>query len=234
MNFRYLRHNLVLGKVPQYYQFQNILPRKSEIIVKKILIWMNKDALSKLKQKMSYHRYLRTNDQRDYKTYTKSRNQSKRACRKTIAEYEKFLSREVKTNPKAFFKHASSKLNYSGTISDPKDGNKIVSENCQKAKSFNMFFTSVFTKETNALPQFRTPSENTIDSISFTLHKVRSKLKELNTFKSSGVNRLRPRILKELSEEISTTLSIIFTKSFIERQLPQNWKGAIVTPLRKK
>ena len=95
---------------------------------------MKKDALSKLKQKMSYLHYLRTNDQQDYKTYTKSRNQSKRACRKTIAEYEKFPSREVKTNPKAFFEHAFSKLNYSGTISDPKDGNKIISENCQKAK----------------------------------------------------------------------------------------------------
>ena len=171
---------------------------------------MNKDALSKLKQKRSYHRYLRTNDQQDYKTY-RSSNQSKRACRKIIAEYEKFLSREVKTNPKAFFKHASSKLNYSGTISDLKDGNKIISENCQKAKTFNMFFTSVFTKEANTLPQFHTPSENTIDSIFFTLHKIRSKLKELKNFKSAEVNGLHPRILKELSEEISTTLSIIFT-----------------------
>ena len=95
----------------------------------------------------------------------------------------------MKTNPKAFFEHAFSKLNYSGTISDPKDGNKIISENCQKAKSFNMFFTSVFTKETNTLPQFHTHSENTIDSISFTLHKVRSKPKELKNFKSAGVNR---------------------------------------------
>ena len=41
----------MLGKVPEYYQFQNIIPRKSEIIVKKRLIWMKKDAVSKLNQK---------------------------------------------------------------------------------------------------------------------------------------------------------------------------------------
>ena len=35
----------------------------------------------------------------------------------------------------------------------------------KKAKTFNMFFASVFTKETDTLPELHTPSENTIDSI---------------------------------------------------------------------
>ena len=54
----------------------------------------------------------------------------------------------MKTNPKAFFKYASSKLNYSQTSPDLKDGNKTISDNCEKAKTFNMLFASVFTKET--------------------------------------------------------------------------------------
>ena len=70
---------------------------------KKRSIWMTKDILSKLKLKnRSYHRYLKTDDQQDSKTYAKHKNQSKRACRKAIAEYEKSFSGEVKTNPKAF------------------------------------------------------------------------------------------------------------------------------------
>ena len=121
-------------------------------------IWITKGALSKLKFKnRSYHCNLRTNDQQDYKTYAKYRNQSKQACRKAIAEYEKSLSREVKTNPKAFFKSASSKLYYySQTIPDLKDGNKTIIDNCEKARTFNMFFASVFTKETDALSEFHT------------------------------------------------------------------------------
>ena len=109
--------------------------------------------------------------------------------------------------------YVSSKLNYSQTIPNLKDGNKTISDNCEKAKTFNMFFSSVFTKETDTLPEFHTPSENTIYSISFTVDKVKNKLKELNPYKSAGVDRLHPRILKELSEELSTPLSIIFSKN---------------------
>ena len=53
-----------------------------------------------------------------------------------------------KTNTKAFFKYASSKLNYSQTSPDLKDGNKTTSDNCEKAKTFNILFASVFAKET--------------------------------------------------------------------------------------
>ena len=113
----------------------------------------------------SYHWCLRTNDQQDCKTWydwkdckiAKYRNQSKGRCTKAIAKYEKSLSREVKTIPKAFFKYAPSKLNYSQTIPDLKDGNKTISDNCEKAKAFNMFFTSVFTKETDTLQNFILP-----------------------------------------------------------------------------
>ena len=40
-----------------------------------------------------------------------------------------------------------------------------------------MFFTRVFTKESDGLSKFHTPSEHIIDSISFTVDKVKSKLK---------------------------------------------------------
>ena len=36
------------------------------------------------------------------------------------------------------------------------------------------------------------------------------------------------------TEELSTPLSDIFTKSIIQGRLPQNWKDAIVTPLHEK
>ena len=71
----------------------------------------------------------------------------------------------MKTNNKVYFKYASNKLNYSRTVLDLKDVNKTISVNCEKPKTFNKFFTSVFTKETDTLPEFHTGSENTIDSI---------------------------------------------------------------------
>ena len=50
-----------------------------------------------------------------------------------------------------------------------------------------MLFTSVFTKETDILPEFHNPSENTIDLISFTVNTVNSKLKDLNPYRSAGL-----------------------------------------------
>ena len=40
--------------------------------------------------------------------------------------------------------------------------------------------------------------------------------------------------LKELSNELSLPLSLIFSKSFSEVELPQNWKDVIIFPLHKK
>ena len=63
-------------------------------------IWINKDTLFELKLKKWVMPLLPQNKRL---TYATCRNQSKQACRKAIAEYEKSLSREVKTNPKTLF-----------------------------------------------------------------------------------------------------------------------------------
>ena len=72
---------------------------------------MNKVTLSKIKVKNRvYHLFLKTKDQQDYQMYAKYRNQSKKACRKAVTDYEKSLSREVKTNPKTFFRFVKNEL----------------------------------------------------------------------------------------------------------------------------
>ena len=107
-------------------------------------IWMKK----------LYHRFLKTKDQHDYQMYAKYRNQSKNACRKAVTDYEKSLSREVKSNPKAFFRYAKNKLNFKNAIPDLVDNGKILSDDTSKAKVFNMFFKSVFTEKSDCLPDF--------------------------------------------------------------------------------
>ena len=59
-------------------------------------------------------------------------------------------------------------------------------------------------------------------------------LEYLNPHKSPGPDGLHPRVLKELSNEISKPLAIIMQKSLDEHTLPQNWKDAHVSPIFKK
>ena len=103
-----------------------------------------------------------------------------------------------------------------------------------KAKAFNMFFKSVFTGESDCLPYFNLNVKSSIEHVSFPKDKIKKKLDNLNPYKSPGADELHAKILKELSNELSLPLSLIFSKSFSEGELPQDWKDVIITPLHKK
>ena len=56
----------------------------------------------------------------------------------------------------------------------------------------------------------------------------------LNEFKSPGPDELHPRMLKELAEEISEPLAIIFEKSYRTGEVPIDWRRANVVPIFKR
>jgi hypothetical protein len=62
--------------------------------------------------------------------------------------FENKLAREVKTNPKAFWKYANSRLKSRTRIDDlnREDGTQATT-NKEKAEEFNKFLSSVFTDE---------------------------------------------------------------------------------------
>ena len=112
------------------------------------------------------------------------------------------------------------KLNFKNAIQDLVDNGKIISDVNGKAKAVNMFFKSVFTKEADCLPDFNLNVKSSIENVSFPTDKIKKKLDNLNPYKSPRADGLRPRILKKLSNELSLPLSLIFSKSFSEGELP--------------
>ena len=139
---------------------------------------MNKLTLSKIKMKnRAYHRLLKMKDQHDCQMHAKYRNQSKNPCRKAVTDYEKSLSRETKSNPKAFFRYRKNKLNFKNAIPDLVDNGKILSDDTSKAK---VFFTSIFTEESDCLPDFNLNVKSSIEHVSFPADKIKKKLDNLN------------------------------------------------------
>ena len=59
-------------------------------------------------------------------------------------------------------------------------------------------------------------------------------LKSLNVSKSPGPDEIHPRILKELSYELSKPLTMLFNKSIHDGKIPDKWKIAEVRPIFKK
>ena len=59
-------------------------------------------------------------------------------------------------------------------------------------------------------------------------------LSNLKTHKAAGPDDIKPLILKELRNEITTVVKAIFEKSLVTGQLPKDWTQARVTPLFTK
>ena len=63
---------------------------------------------------------------------------------------------------------------------------------------------------------------------------MKGALNSLNSSKSPGPDQIHPRILKELSVEISYPLVKLFHKTLAEGKIPHEWKLAEVRPIFKK
>ena len=99
-------------------------------------------------KKKTFRIWKRSGDEKDYLTYAKARNQAKWACRQAERDFEKRIASEAKTNPKAFYKYAQSKMRTRVRITNltDDDGN-LVTDDTEKADLMNRFFSSVFMDE---------------------------------------------------------------------------------------
>ena len=61
-----------------------------------------------------------------------------------------------------------------------------------------------------------------------------TKIEKLKDNKSPGIDGITPKLLKEIAEEISVPLAIMFNLSLREGTVPHRWKHANVVLLFKK
>jgi Reverse transcriptase (RNA-dependent DNA polymerase) len=114
------------------------------------------------------------------------------------------------------------------------DGN-LVSDDREVSEILNKFFASVFTVEdTNNIPQKAAETDKILGDIQITIEAVRKKIKNLKADSAPGPDGFHPRLLKELVNELSLPLTILFRRSLDENKIPQDWKEAVVTPIYKK
>ena len=112
------------------------------------------------------------------------------------------ISKNAKTNNKAFWKYTNSKTKIISSIasvhSDPLDEDSmLVDKNSEKANIFNQYFASVYTVEpTGNIPTIPLKQVEKQNDIVITRDIVKRLLSELNVNKSQGPDGLHPRFLK--------------------------------------
>ena len=95
-------------------------------------------------------KFISKKSKNDYKNYTKSRNNVRRMTRNSEREKERDLAKNVKINPKAFWRHANSKLKVRSGVPNLRKspGRKDLTESdSDKAEVLNTFFSSVYNIE---------------------------------------------------------------------------------------
>ncbi|KAI8501334.1 hypothetical protein Bbelb_206050 [Branchiostoma belcheri] len=228
-----------------YSDFKNVLqasidshiPRTSKKSSKRNLFaTLEVKKLSK-KKRASWDRYTISGDEVDYARYSATRNDLRRLTRRLRYEFESNLVRDLKQNPKSFWRYVNSRLKTKTTIGDIKkaDGT-MTSSNKEKADTLNQYFCSVFTEEdTDNMPRMEAMYHGSpLEDIPITPETVLKKLKKLKKGKSPGSDELHPKILAEVAETVANPLALILRKSLDEGRLADEWRTAHITAIHKK
>jgi hypothetical protein len=145
-------------------------------------------------------------------------------------------------NKKRFWSYIKYKKTDHAGIPSLKMNGKLLKEPKQKADALNSQFHSVFSDSFNiTYGDFQKDSYMTgteayppMPDIHITRNGVEKLLSQLNPNKACGPDGLKPRILKELANEISPILCLIFNNSIDTGEVPTDWRTAYVSPIYKK
>ena len=115
-----------------------------------------------------------------------------------------------------------------------RDHGPVLSDNLEKANAFNDVFINQNTS--TALENFPfgpTTTESLFSVQTVTAPEVKSVLKSLPSKISSGVDNISYRLLKEAGPGVVGPLTTLFNISLRKRQVPEEWKLAVVLPILK-
>ena len=73
-----------------------------------------------------------------------------------------------------------------------------------------------------------------IEDFRISVEGILKLLKNLKPGKAAGPDKLKPRLLQELCNEIAPVLQIIFERSLQTGKIPSDWRKALVAPIFKK
>ncbi|KAK4829261.1 hypothetical protein QYF61_002653 [Mycteria americana] len=154
-----------------------------------------------------------------------------RLCREKMrrakAELELSLAAAVKDNKKHFFKYISSKRRAKENLQPLVDGGgNTVTKDEERLRANCSLRTQPLELEDRDGDQNGAPIIQG-EMVSDLLH-------HLDTHKSMGPEEIHPRVLKELADELTKPLSIIYQQSCLTGEVPVDWRLANVTPIFKK
>ena len=217
------------------------IPKRKKRRSNKKAVWMDNRAHKAQKKKHKLydkHKEHPTNDSKD--KYKKALNLFTKESKRSKEKFETKLAQNIKHDTKSFFAYVRSKSRTKDKVAPLLDENgKLSTDDKINASLLNNFFSSVFTKEnSDYMPapkqMFHGKDEEMLLAVDVEPQIIEKKLHKLKPNKAAGVDDIHSSMLKELAQQLSLPLSMIFKKSLDEGIVPQDWRLANVVPLYKK
>ena len=209
--------------------------------------WMTAE-LSRAMQDRDYHlkKAQKTQSQHHWSCYRKLRCLVNKEVRECKSKYYESLIRENRNNPSGLWKTLNelTSRNTHSTAPSCIVSNGVETTNSQSISTlFNTFFTGIGSTLADAIRQ-RLPTNifanNQIPQFNSTFEfkeiKIKSVFKQLSnlkTNKSTGLDGISARLLKDAAAIIAPTLTDIFNQSLKSSVFPKIWKKGKVTPIYK-
>ena len=202
-------------------------------------IWMNQSLLRTIRKKRRLWRvYTTSDDYQDYMAYKSVEKEVQKSVRRAKRNYERNLAKHAKKNPKEFYSYLKSRTTNKQTVGPLKsDVGDLVSDDAKMAGMLNEFFSSVFTSEdleNVPKPETLYHGDEPLCDVEILPGKVKKKIDAMRSNAAPGPDKLCPRLLKGISDQICSPLATIFRKSLDEGVVPEAWRMANVTPIFKK
>ena len=154
--------------------------------------------------------YKHTGKDSDYDAYKEALNVTTNEVRKSKRNFEHKFAQHIKSDSKSFYAYVRSKQNVQDKVGPLKDN------------------------AGNIITQGLLMAEERLGQLVVTPEVVAIKTNNMKEKKSPGVDGISPEILKEIVEQISTSLAHVFNMSLQEGIVPLEWKEANIIPRFKK
>ena len=201
--------------------------------------WLNKELRSIIRVKSNlWHAFVSSGRKSD-ELYDKYKAQSKLVKSEislSISKFELDLARNCAKNPKKLFNYINNKQKVKESIRSLNSSEGITtSDKSEMTEILNDQFESVFSLDDGKDPVFVARTEKVCDVIGLIKREdIEARLNKLDCNKAPGRDKISQFVLKNCAEQLSVALEIIFSRSLLEGEIPDAWRGANITPLFKK
>lgn len=203
--------------------------------------WITRDLKKLLRKKKRFYNtsgdtYKKSGKAVDKLKYWKFQKALKTKFKSAQDEYiENTLACALKEKPKKFWSYTKSRKQDQIGIPRLNVNSKVMSDSTSKAEVLSNHFQQIFTKEDLSFISNKGRSDiPAMDSVLFNRESIINLLKNLDSKKANGPDKLPTTLLKITASEIAEVVTFLFTQSYESGQLPNDWRNVHVVPVFKK